>query len=377
MQRCEAVPPTRHSVLLSLCGDVMLGRGIDQILPRPCDPVLHEPIVTSALEYVRLAEAVSGPVPRAVAPDYVWGDALSEWTRFRPAARIINLETSVTKSAAHLPKGINYRMNPENVAVLRAAGIDCCLLANNHVLDYGRDGLVETLDALLRAGIKTAGAGRNLAEAEAPAIVEMPGGVRIAVFAFGHRSSGIPRDWAATAAKPGVALLDDFSDRTLAALTHRVRTVRQNGDILIASLHWGGNWGYEISRLERDFARGLIDVGFDVVCGHSSHHPKAIEIFRDRLILYGCGDFLNDYEGISGYEEFRGNLTLMYLPRLCVTTGKLIDLCLAPFRITRFRLQRACAADTRWLQHRLNTVSRPFGAGISLNRDGTLSVCWR
>jgi poly-gamma-glutamate capsule biosynthesis protein CapA/YwtB (metallophosphatase superfamily) len=104
-----------RSVLLFLCGDVMVGRGIDQILPHPSDPRLHEPAVRTALEYDRLAEAVSGPIPRAVPPDYVWGEALPELARLRPAARIINLETSVTKSAAYLPKGINYRMNPENV----------------------------------------------------------------------------------------------------------------------------------------------------------------------------------------------------------------------------------------------------------------------
>jgi poly-gamma-glutamate capsule biosynthesis protein CapA/YwtB (metallophosphatase superfamily) len=321
---------TVNSVPLFLCGDVMLGRGIDQILPHPSGQRLHEPIVRSALEYVRLAEAAGGPIPRTVALDYVWGEALSELMRFRPTLRIINLETSVTKSAAYLPKGINYRMNPEDIGVLNAAGIDCCVLANNHVLDFGRDGLIETLDTLHRAGIKTAGAGRTLAEAEAPAIFERSGGGRVLVFAFGQCSSGIPRDWTATAERPGIALLADLSERTLARLANEVEAIRRPGDILIASLHWGGNWGYQIDRAERDFAHGLIDIGFAIVHGHSSHHPKAIEIYRDRLILYGCGDFLNDYEGISGHEEFRAGLSVMYLPRLSAATGKLIDLRLIP-----------------------------------------------
>ncbi len=206
-------------------------------------------------------------------------------------------------------------MSPENIGVLTAAAIDCCVLANNHVLDFGRDGLMETLDTLHRAGIKTAGAGRDLVEAQAPAVIGLRGGARVLVFAFGHRSSGIPADWGAGAGSPGVNLLADFSERTLTGLAEQVRSVRRAGDILIASLHWGGNWGYEIGSAERDFAHRLIDIGFDVVHGHSSHHPKAIEVYRDRLILYGCGDFLNDYEGISGYEEFRGDLSLMYLPR--------------------------------------------------------------
>jgi hypothetical protein len=104
---------TSDSVVLFLCGDVMLGRGIDQSLPHPSDPQLYEPVVRSALEYVQLAEAVNGPIPCAVPPGYVWGDALPELACFRPTARIVNLETSITKSATYLPKGINYRMSPE------------------------------------------------------------------------------------------------------------------------------------------------------------------------------------------------------------------------------------------------------------------------
>jgi poly-gamma-glutamate capsule biosynthesis protein CapA/YwtB (metallophosphatase superfamily) len=368
---------TVNSVRLFLCGDVMLGRGIDQILPHPSDPRLHEPVVRSALEYVELAEAAGGPVPRAVPLDYVWGEALAELARLRPAARIINLETSITRSAAYLPKGINYRMNPENVGVLRAAAIDCCVLANNHVLDFGPDGLIETLATLHQAGIKTAGAGRTLAAAEAPAIIGLSGGGRVLVFAFGHGSSGIPRDWAATADRPGIAFLADFSDRVLERLARRVSAARLSGDILIASVHWGGNWGYEISRAERGFAHRLIEIGFDIVHGHSSHHPKAIEIYRDRLILYGCGDFLNDYEGISGYEQFRGDLSLMYLPQLCAATGKLTDLRLVPFRIARFRLQCASASEAAWLQQRLTSISRQFHVALQTDRGGTLTALSR
>ena len=130
---------------LFLCGDVMLGRGIDQILPHPGDPALREPHVRSATTYVELAEATSGPIPKPVAFDYVWGDALDALRRAAPAARIINLETSVTDSTDFAPKGINYKMHPANIPVLTAAGIDCCVLANNHVLDWGRADLLQTL----------------------------------------------------------------------------------------------------------------------------------------------------------------------------------------------------------------------------------------
>src|SRR5512145_2882467 len=117
-------------VTLFLCGDVMTGRGVDQILPHPSKPRLFEPYVTSAVTYVELAERAVGPIPRPVGFDYVWGDALAELRRVRPDARIVNLETSVTRSNEAWPdKGIHYRMHPANVPCLTAAGIDCCALA--------------------------------------------------------------------------------------------------------------------------------------------------------------------------------------------------------------------------------------------------------
>ncbi|MGZ5231534.1 MAG: CapA family protein, partial [Burkholderiales bacterium] len=158
---------------LFLCGDVMTGRGIDQILAHPCNPVIHEPYARSALEYVELGEAVNGPIPRAVAPDYIWGDALPVLEHAKVDARIINLETAVTRNEAWLPKGINYRMHPANVACLALARLDCCVLANNHVLDWGAQGLIETLDCLHAAGLRTAGAGLDRESAEAPAIVPL------------------------------------------------------------------------------------------------------------------------------------------------------------------------------------------------------------
>jgi len=180
-------------VTLFLCGDVMPGRGIDQILPYPGDPALYEHHVKSALDYVALAEEANGSIPRSVAPDYIWGDVLAVLDRVRPDVRIVNLETSVTTSGDWQPKGINYRMNPANVGCLNAAGIDCYVLANNHVLDWGHSGLDDTLDTLRGVGIQTAGAGRDSAEAARPAVLDVAGKGRVLVYAFGTTDSGIPR----------------------------------------------------------------------------------------------------------------------------------------------------------------------------------------
>jgi poly-gamma-glutamate capsule biosynthesis protein CapA/YwtB (metallophosphatase superfamily) len=169
------------SVTLFLAGDVMTGRGIDQVLLQPSVPTLLEQYVSDARDYVKLAERANGPIAAPVAADYIWGDALGELRRVRPALRIVNLETSVTRSDDAWPgKGIHYRMHPGNLDCLTAAAIDGCALANNHVLDWGRAGLRETLESLRGAGIRTAGAGADRKDAWTPAAFDRNAGARLA-----------------------------------------------------------------------------------------------------------------------------------------------------------------------------------------------------
>jgi poly-gamma-glutamate synthesis protein (capsule biosynthesis protein) len=280
----------------------MTGRGLDQVLPNAGDPSLHEPYVRSATRYVELAEAENGPIPAPVDYSYPWGDALAELDRVAPDSRIINLETSVTTSTQWWRgKGIHYRMHPGNAPCLAAAALDCCVLANNHVIDWGFAGFQETLEVLKTAGIQTAGAGLDSEEAAAPATLEVGGGRRVLVFGFGTETSGIPADWAAGPDRPGVNLLAGLSPKTVGRIAKRTERVKSEGSVVVASIHWGSNWGYAVPAPQREFAHRLIDeAGVDVVHGHSSHHFKGIEVHRGRPILYGCGDCLNDYEGISG-----------------------------------------------------------------------------
>ena len=351
----------------------MTGRGIDQVLPHPGAPRLYEPYMDSALGYVEIAERRSGRIERPVEPRYVWGDALEALERERPDARIVNLETAVTAAEDPWPgKGIHYRMHPLNTPCLSAARIDCCVLANNHVLDWGYRGLEETLETLQRARIATAGAGADADAAAAPATIELASGGRVLVFAYGLESAGVPREWAAAKSRPGVALIDDLSNAAAEAVATSVAAQRRTGDVVVVSLHWGGNWGYQVSQAERAFARRLIDCGAaDVVHGHSSHHPKGIELYRERPILYGCGDFLNDYEGIGGHERFRPDLSLMYFASFDAA-ARLERLALAPMRIRRFRLERAAERDARWLQRELERESRRFGTRVQMLSPGVL-----
>ena len=357
---------------LFLCGDVMLGRGIDHILPDPCPAELHEAYADSALVYVQLAERANGPIRRPVDLRYVWGDALAELERRKPDARIVNLETAITRSDDWQSKGINYRISPQNARTLKTAGIDCCVLANNHVLDWGRAGLNDTLATLDSLAIKYAGAGNTAARAAAPALLDFGAMGRLLVYSFATGSSGVPTEWAAKANAPGVNLLPDLSDATADRIVDQIARTAEAHNIVVASIHWGSNWGYEITSDQRRFAHRLIDGGVSVVHGHSSHHPRAIEIHRQRLILYGCGDFLNDYEGISGKEEYRGDLCLMYLPELDALNGRLVSLQMVPLQMRRFRLQRASAADTAWLARTLDRESRKFGTSIVSAADGAL-----
>jgi poly-gamma-glutamate capsule biosynthesis protein CapA/YwtB (metallophosphatase superfamily) len=364
------------TVTLVLSGDVMLGRGVDQVLAHPGDPTLTEWSVHDARRYVELAEAVSGPVPAPVDDGWPWGDALAALTDPGVDVRIVNLETSITRSDDVAPgKAVHYRMSPDNVGALRVARPDVCVLANNHVLDFGRRGLAETLRVLDTSGLARAGAGRDLAEAQEPAVVRVPGGPPVAVLALGHASSGVPGSWAAGPGRSGVAVLPDLSGRTADAVGAAVRDLKRRGALVVVSLHWGSNWGYRVPREQVRFAHRLVDAGADLVHGHSSHHPRPIEVYDGRLVLHGCGDLVNDYEGIGGHAEFRSDLRLLY--RATVDrTGALAGLDLVPFRARRLRLERADAADAGWLATTLDRHSRALGARARRTASGLVRVGW-
>ena len=369
----------KAGIRLFLCGDVMTGRGIDQVLPHPGRPHLYEPWVDNALRYVELAERANGSIPSNVSFDYIWGDALDELHRMRPDLRLINLETAVTTSEDNWPgKGIHYRMHPDNLPCLHAAAIDACVLANNHVLDWGHRGLIETLNTLQRSGIRTVGAGHDDTAAAKALVFKMPGRGRVLLFAFAHPSSGTFEDWRAGKGRPGVNILVDLSERAVARVARQVKAVKQPNDLVVFSIHWGGNWGYQIPSEQRWFAHRLIDeAGVDVLWGHSSHHPKGIEVYRGRPILYGCGDLLNDYEGISGHEAYRGDLALMYFLTLDPERGHLLDLEMTPMQVRRFRLQHPSARDSAWLQRVLKRECALLGTGLQSAEAGRLTLTWQ
>ncbi|MCV7233318.1 CapA family protein [Mycobacterium branderi] len=352
----------------------MTGRGIDQILLHGGDPTLREPAVTDARNYVRLAERANGPIPVPVDDAWPWGEALPVLDDFAPDARILNLETAVTADGDFAPgKAVHYRMHPDNVGCLTVVRPDICVLANNHVLDFGPTGLADTLRALSAAGIQPVGAGRSADDAKQPAVLEVSDGARVVIAAAAMTSSGVPRVWAATANRPGV-VVSEVSERAAVELAERLVALKRLGDIGVVSLHWGSNWGYTVESEQVRFAHRLVDAGVDVVHGHSSHHPRPVEVYRGKLILYGCGDTINDYEGIGGYEQYRDELRLLYFATIEQDRGALGTLRLVPMRARRMRLEHASPGDAEWLRRTLEDASRPFGTMCHAEADGTFTV---
>ncbi|HEY0878102.1 MAG TPA: CapA family protein [Zeimonas sp.] len=368
----HAAAPTKRRWRLLLAGDVMLGRGIDQALAHPSSPELHEPWVRDAREYVRLAERANGPIPAPLAPEYVWGEALARLDDLAPSLRIVNLETSITDCDRPYPgKAIHYRMHPANVDCLLALRPDCCVLANNHVLDWGEDGLRQTLATLARAGVHTAGAGLDENQALAPAVLDVPGG-RVLVFACATGDSGVPQEQAARPARAGVSRLPDCSTEAAERLCRRVEALRREDDLVVASIHWGDNWVREVPGKQRAFAQRLLDSGsIDVIHGHSSHHPLPVQIHRGKLVLHGCGDLVNDYEGIGPHGALRSDLGCLHLADFDIATRHCVELRIVPLQLRRFRLGAPDDAALAWLASAIADPPEETFARLALDQ-GTL-----
>jgi len=196
----------------------------------------------------------------------------------------------------------------------------------------------------------------------------------VLVFSYGSPTSGVPWEWAATAHRPGVNFLEDTSKKTARRIAREMHRFNSQRDVIVASIHWGGNWDYRIRDEETGFAHQLIEHGIAVVHGHSSHHVKTAEIYGGRLVLYGCGDLINDYEGISGYEDFRSDLTLLYLPGIDPRRGRLLEARLVPMRVAGLRLNRGTEADAKWLCELLNRLAAPLDTRGELAPDQTITL---
>jgi poly-gamma-glutamate capsule biosynthesis protein CapA/YwtB (metallophosphatase superfamily) len=326
-RRPGAAGQQKNHVTLALTGDVMLGRLVDQALA-------------------------------AVGPSHPWGDALP---LLRAAdLTLVNLECAIATGGApwaRTPKVFHFRTGLAGLYALQAAGVDCVYLANNHVLDYEVEGLLETLANLDAGGIARVGGGRDLAEAAQPALLEA-GGVRVGVLSCSDNEPG----WAAGAATPGINYLPVSKDEAhFQRVREGIAAARATGaDLVIFANHWGPNMRLRPPADFREFAHAVVDAGADIYVGHSAHVLQGVEYYRGRPIFYDLGDFVDDY---AVDPDLRNDLSALVL--LTVGRQGLASVELLPVRIDACQVNLATGPDFEAIATRLIELSGELGTAMA------------
>ena len=246
-----------ESITISFCGDVMLGRLVNEIMEDKD-------------------------------PQYPWGNTLPLLKQMD--LRIINLETTLTNYTEKNPKVFNFRALPERVSILKAAQIDLVNLANNHILDFKEPGLFETIETLNNAGIYHVGAGVNDLEAGKPIIITK-NDIRIGVIGYTDNEP----TWKAAPNIIGTNYIEIGNQSALEKVKTHIASLRSNVDILIITIHWGPNMKQKPSAEFIEWAHAIIDAGADIIHGHSAHIFQGIELYNNKIIMYDTGDFIDDY----------------------------------------------------------------------------------
>ncbi|MFC6756666.1 MULTISPECIES: CapA family protein [Haloarcula] len=303
------------------------------------------------------------------AVDAVWDGVLSRLQALD--ALFVNLECALSTRGRpwqRTRRPFHFRADPEwAVPALTAAGVDWATLANNHLLDFEESALLDTLDALSAADIAHSGAGRDEGEAWAPATVAV-GDLTVA---FVSATDNTP-EYAAGPDSPGVArtALDDPTEwETLATAVDNALVT--DPDLLVASLHWGPNMTTEVFDHHHEVGHWLLDRGVDVVHGHSAHVFKAIEVADDGLLMYDCGDFVDDYavdDALRNDHSFLFELTVS-------DAGTPQDLRLVPVEIRNCAVHLAAGDVARWCREAIRQRSREFGTAFEREGEALLVEC--
>jgi poly-gamma-glutamate synthesis protein (capsule biosynthesis protein) len=317
-------------VKIALTGDVMLGRLVDQYVIQN----------------------------RSVRPEAVWGDVLP--VMVGADCRLINLECVISSEGEKwhpATKAFHFRARPRAIEFLRAAKLDVVTLANNHVLDYGPEALLDCLSLLDRAGIKRAGAGKSLEESLTPASLELSE-ARVAVVALTDNEP----EWEAGQAKPGVNYIA-YGERGLeepyrSRIGQVLSSARRQAELVIVSAHVGPNWGAP-SRAMRSLAYQLLDMGADLYWGHSNHTPQGIELYKGKAILYSTGDFIDDYM-VDKAE--RNDLSFLFM--IETEKNRVKQITLHPTRIEDLGVRQANEQEWQFLARTMRTKCQAFGTGV-------------
>lgn len=322
--------PDRSAARLALAGDVMLGRGVHEIVARRGNA-------------------------------YPWGDLLPRLWGMDLFA--INLECALTSVTQpwQPEKTFHFRADPERARVLRLGRVDFAALANNHVGDFGPAGLAETVETLDQAGIAHAGAGANLEAARRPAVLRARD-YRVVILAWADH----PSEWAAAADRPGINYTPvSLSPDDFPAVDAAIRQARPLADLLVFSIHWGPNMRERPLPEFQAFARKVVDAGVDVFWGHSAHIVQGVEARDRRLILYDTGDFLDDY---AVDPSKRNDLSALFVVQFGLFGIERLDL--VPVRIAEGRVNHATGRDRDWVVERIRDLSREFDTVLNRTEEG-------
>ncbi len=282
---------------------------------------------------------------------------------------IVNLECAVTGRDAVWEgeaKAFYFGAPPDAADSLVDAGVDLVSLANNHSLDFGRQGLVDTLALLRERGIAVAGAGLNVEKALAPAVVDRAG-IRFGMAAFCDHQG----DFAAGPDQPGIAFLD--LDDELSArkrFQESLDRMRELGvEWPILSLHWGPNMVWKPSRRLVRLARAAIDLGYAALFGHSAHIFHGIEFYKGRPIFYSTGDLVDDY---AVDPEFENDGQLLF--EVSLTGLAVREIALHPVFIDDCRTVLAKGREFERITRRAVALCADMGTLVRRDKDRLVIV---
>lgn len=288
---------------------------------------------------------------------YPWGTVLPYLQN--TDLNLVNLETTLTNSNKIVPKVFNYKASPEKVAILKEGNIEVVTLANNHIGDFSDEGLLETLDTLDKAGIQHVGAGANIGAAQKPVIITK-NNIRIGIIGYTDNEPG----WLATNEKPGTNYIRVGDIETI---TEQIKELRPNVDILIVTSHWGPNKRQRPTQEFINFAHAIIDAGADIIHGHSAHIFQGIELYKNKVIFYDTGDFVDDYAVDPILRNDRSFFYTVTIEKNGVKKIKLI-----PTLISNMQVNVATGTERDAILKRLQELSADFDTKIS--EDGTIII---
>jgi poly-gamma-glutamate capsule biosynthesis protein CapA/YwtB (metallophosphatase superfamily) len=205
---------------------------------------------------------------------------------------MVNLENPITLGTQKVKKEFNFRMDPKYLKVLQLGGVDVVTVANNHIFDYGTQGLLDTIHFLDSVGIKHVGAGRDLNEARKAVLFDIKG-LRIGFLGcFGTDA------FAATSNQAGVA------PRSEPMLIKDIRSLKQidKVDFVVVNIHWGREKALYPQQWQVNLAHSLVDAGADLVVGHHPHVLQGVERYKNAFVAYSLGNFLFGGNSRSTYD---------------------------------------------------------------------------